>query len=189
MHKIFGCPIFFESLKGSPQNLRRCETNTIDRVVITLLSKTFLMPEHFWNTEGFAHYDFRRRETKKNQQNRDTLISKNFSIAERLRNTRVPLRNFSLIWDKKDWQNRDTPTTQKFLIPEHFWKTEGFTHDVFRRCEAKKFRRKNVKPPSISISFSILGIFWNTKGFLYEVFRYCETKGFRRKIVKLPYYA
>ena len=39
MHKNFGCRKLTNTLRGSPQNIRHCETKTIDRIVITLLSK------------------------------------------------------------------------------------------------------------------------------------------------------
>ena len=42
MHKMFGCPIFVESMEGSPQVFWHCETKTIDRIVIPLLSKKIL---------------------------------------------------------------------------------------------------------------------------------------------------
>ena len=64
MHKIFGCPKFFESLDGSPRIFWLRETKTIDRIVIPLLSKKKLIPEWIWNKEGFAHDVFRRFGTK-----------------------------------------------------------------------------------------------------------------------------
>ena len=47
--------------QGSPYDLSRyCETKKVDKIVIPLLSKKHLIPERFWNTEGFAHDVFRR---------------------------------------------------------------------------------------------------------------------------------
>ena len=73
------------------------------------------------------------------------------------------------MWDKKVRQNCDTPIIENLLIPEYFWKTEWFAHDVFRRFGTKRFRRKNVTPPSYPF-FSVLENFWNTKAFPTKFF-------------------
>ena len=85
------------------------------------------------------------------------------------------------MWDKKVRQNCDTPFIEKLLIPEYFWKTEWFAHDVFRRLGTKRFRRKNVTPPSYPYFFSVLENFWNTKAFPTKFFGTVRLKLFHGK--------
>ena len=86
IHKIFGRPNFCESLKGSPENFRHCETQTINRFVIPLLSKTFDTRTNLKH-RVFAHDAFQRCETKKNNKIVIPLLSKRFLIPERFWNT------------------------------------------------------------------------------------------------------
>ena len=138
MHNLFGCPKLFESMEGSPQVFWHCETKTIDRILIPLLSKKFWnknnseaqtgslamilddvrqknwqncdipiiynisIPEHFWNTEGFAHDVFRHFRTKNlRRQNVTTpFLSINFFRTRTfLKDKSVPPRSFSVLWD------------------------------------------------------------------------------------------
>ena len=102
---------------------------------------------------------------------------------------KVPLRIFSVLWDKRDRKNRDILLREKFLLPEPFCNTGGWAHDVFRQFVTKKLRRKNKTPPSYPLTISVLELFWKTKAFPREVFQYWENKRFPRKIEKLPDYA
>ena len=58
VHKIFGCPNFFESLEFSPQVFWHCETKTINRIVITLLSKTFWYQNNSETQNGLPTMSF-----------------------------------------------------------------------------------------------------------------------------------
>ena len=67
---------------------------------------------------------------------------------------RVHLQNFSALWDIKfSTENLDTPPSP--LLSIHFFatgnvlkhSTEGFTYKIFRHCETKNFRRKNLILP------------------------------------------
>ena len=60
-----------------------------------------------------------------------------------LKNSRIPLRNFSALWEIKFLtENRDIPPliSKFFSIPELFWKTEGFLYKDFR---FRPVRQKN----------------------------------------------
>ena len=99
------------------------------------------------------------------------LIIQKFFKTRTFPKHKVPLRIFSVLWDKKDRQNSDTLLRKNFLIPEPFWNTEGFAHVVFWRLGTKKLRQKNVRPPlSYPWTFSLLELFWKTKAFPHEDF-------------------
>ena len=148
VHSFFGCPNFFESLEGSPQNFRHCETKTIDRIVLPYYPKAFRYKK-ISETQRYPYEVFRYCETKRIDRIVKPLLSETFwyqNIPE-TQTGWVRLRLFLAMWDKKNRQSCDTPIIEKLLIPEYFWKTEGFAHDVFRRFGTKKFRRKNVTLP------------------------------------------
>ena len=64
----------------------RCETKELDKIVITLLSNKFLMPEHFWDTT-VPPPNFWYCETKKIDKIVLPLIHKKNSKPEQFRNT------------------------------------------------------------------------------------------------------
>ena len=118
------------------------------------------------STEGFLHEIFRYCETKKYSTEKKSsyppppppLSIKLFDPGNFLKHRRVPLRCFSVLWDKQfSTENRDTP-----CLPSP------------------------SPSPSYPYNFSITEIFWTTEAFPYEVFRYYETTNFRRKILILP---
>ena len=62
-------------------------------------------------------------------------IHKTFWNKNFLKNSRIPLRKFSAVWDIKiSTENRDMPPLihNFFSIPENFPKTEGFLYKAFR---------------------------------------------------------
>ena len=87
----------------------------------TLVSKKISIPEQFCNTEGFAHDDFRRFETKKINKIVTPYSPKLFDTRTFLRH-KGPLRNVSVLWDKKDQQNRDTAIVQNNFDSRTFLK-------------------------------------------------------------------
>ena len=97
-----------------------------------------LIPEYFWNTEGFAHDDFRYCETKKTTKSWYPYYPKNFDTRTFPKH-RGPLRNFSVLWDKKDRQNRDTPTTLKIFVTRNFLKHRRVRPRCFSVTWDKKF--------------------------------------------------
>ena len=112
------------------------------------------------STEGFPYEISRHCETKNFRRKiliLPLLIHKLFryrKISE-TQHRRVPLRNFSALWDKKiSTETFDTPPSLlsiNFFATGNFLKhiTKGFPYEIFRHCETKQFRRKNVNPPSL----------------------------------------
>ena len=109
---------------------------------------------------------------------------------------RVPLRNFSALWDKKfSTENLDTtplprPSYSNFFGTRNQCNSKGFPYGNFRHCETENFWRKLLilPPPLLSINFFATGNFLkhSAEGFNHEIFRHCETKNFRRKILIPP---
>ena len=97
-----------------------------------------------------------------------------------LKNSRIPLRKFSALWDiKVSTENRDKPSliNKFFSIPESFRKTEGFLYEAFRfGLVRQKNSTKPWCPPSYAWKFSTKDFLWNTKVFSNEIFRYSVTK-------------
>ena len=112
--RTFWCQNISES-PGSPnETLGYCETKKIDIIVIPLLSKKVRYQNNSETPKGSPTMicgDLRQKKTTKLWH----LILQNCSIPEHFWNTRVPLRNFLVLWDKKDWQNGVTPNTQKIF--------------------------------------------------------------------------
>ena len=62
----------------------------------------------------------------------------------------------SVLWDKrksmKSW--RPPPSfAWQFSIKEFFWNATVFSNEIFRNCQTKFFRRKNLKPPIMNKIF------------------------------------
>ena len=60
-------------------------------------------------------------------------------------------RNFSALWDKKIFDGKlwYPLLCIKFFDTPNFLKHWRDAHEIFRHCETKNFRRKNVIPPSM----------------------------------------
>ena len=106
-----------------------------------------------------------------------------------MKHERVPLPNFSALWDKKNStiENRDiTLWSIKYFDTRSSWNTKGFpSTEIFGTVRQKNFDGKSwYSPPLLSINFFTTGNFLkhSAEGFLYEIFRHCETKKFRQKI-------
>ena len=96
-----------------------------------------------------------------------------FETKNFLKNSRIPLRNFSVRQkiSTKPWCPPPS-YSWKFSTKKIFWNTKVLSNEIFWYCETKTFRRKIVIPPpllSIKI-FSLPEIFWNTEWFPDEVF-------------------
>ena len=83
------------------------------------------------------------------------LLSINFFDTRNfVKHRRVPLWNFSALWDKKfSTENLDTPSpllSKNFFATGHFLKhrSEGFLYEIFRHCETKNFWQRIVILPS-----------------------------------------
>ena len=104
-----------------------------------------------------------------------------FETKNFLRNSRIPLRKFSALWDiKLSTENRDKPPLihKFFSIPENFRKTEGFLYKAF--CFGPVRQKVSTKPwcpaPLLCMKIFDKRNFWNTKVFSNEIFWYSETK-------------
>ena len=90
---------------------------------------------------------------KKIQQNCDSLLFKNFSVPELFRNSGVPPRNFSVLWDKNDRQNRNTPTTQSIIDTRTFLKPWMVRSRCFAAIWDWTFPTERRETPFSSINF------------------------------------
>ena len=135
-----------------------------------LLSLTFFDTRNWWSTKGFPYEIFRHCETKKFR--RKNMIPpfssiKLFETRNFLKNSRIPLRNFSALWDIKiSTENRDMPPLiHKFIsIPKIVWKTEMFLYKAFCFGPVRqKISTKPWCPPSYAWKFSIPEFFRNTE--------------------------
>ena len=150
----------------------------------TKMSKIFECPKLFESLNGSPQKigTVRQRSSTKSWY----ILSKDFSIPEHFWNTRVLLRNFSVLWDKKDQQNRDTTIIQKNSKPEYFWNTDGFAHENFCRCETKKFDK--IVTPLLSKNFWYQNISETQKGSPTVFFGDLVQKKLLRKKVTPPSY-
>ena len=188
IHKVFRRPNCYESLKGSPQNFRHSETQTINRFVIPLLSKKFDTRTNLKHTSVRPRC-FSAMWDKKDNKIVIAHYPKNYRYRK-ISGTQGSPYEISRYCETKKIDEIVIPLlSKKFLIPERFWNTEGFAHNVFPRFGTNNFRRKNVTPPFLSIYFFHTRKFLNHKSVPHKFFRYCETKNLRRKIVKLPHLA
>ena len=126
----------FLNYKGPPTKfVWYCETKTINKIVIPVLSQKILKPEFFWNTGGFAHDDFWRCETKKRTKLWYPFYLKTFDTRTFLKHRGVHPRCFSAIWDQKtSTEKRDTP-----FLSKNLFRTRNFLKD------------KNVPPRCFSV--------------------------------------
>ena len=110
-----------------------------------------------------------------------SFIHKLFRYPKLMKHQRIPLRKFSALWDKKiSAENPDTPpppllSINTFTNGNILKRSTGLLYDMFRYCETKQLRLKNVnQPPLLSLTFFDTRIWWNSKGFPYEIFRHWD---------------
>ena len=86
-----------------------------------------------------------------------------FFIPEIFWNTTIPLRIFSVLWDKEvSRENRDIPfLSTNFFDKKNFWKMEGSAYEIFWYCK-KINSRQHCDTPSHAIFFNP-EFFWNTR--------------------------
>ena len=180
---------FFSALWGKKLPTEKGDTPSLIR--------NFSIIEIFWNLEGFPYELFRYCETKKIRWKfvlpPPPLLSRIvFHTRNFLKHRRVPVRSFSVLWDKKfsvkplcsPDQLCSPSYAWKFPIPELFWNTKGFPYEFFRHCETKNFQRKVMISLSYAKNFSIPEIFWNTEVFSNEFFWYWDKKFWTKSCIK-----
>ena len=118
MHKVYGCPNSSKSLKSFQQKFRLCETKTIKRIMIPLLSKKFRY-QKISETQGSPYEISRYCETKKIDKIVIPLLSKHFFDSRTfLKHRRVRPWCFVVIWDKQfPTEKRDTPLLTHIFFP------------------------------------------------------------------------
>ena len=114
------------------------------------------------------------------RQIRDTPSYAIFIDPEIFWNKRVPLRLFSVLWDKKiSKESRDIPFLSiKFFDKRMFLKKGGFPHEIFWYCDKFNFRQ-NRDTPSYAIFQS--RTFLKEKGPPRNFFGTVRQKCFERK--------
>ena len=159
----------FSETQGSPYDFfRYCETKVLrESRHIPLLSIKFSDRRNFLKNEGFPYEIFRYCEKINFRQNRDTPSYAIFFNPEIFWNTRVPLRIFSVLWDKNiSRENRDIPFLSIHLFDKkNFWKMKGsptkffgtvrksifdkiVIHHLMQFFESRNFLKRKV-PPTI----------------------------------------
>ena len=148
MHKVFGWPSFYESLKDPPQKIRHRETKEFKKVVIVCYPK-FFRYQKISELQGPPKKFFGAVRQKRSTKSWYPYYPKNFETRINLKQTRVAHDVFRQFGTKKlRRKNVTTPSfTKTFSELKLFWKLKTFPHDVFRNCETKNSQRKIVKLP------------------------------------------
>ena len=182
--KFFGTPNFLKHWRDAHEIFRHCETKNFRRKIVIppIMHKIFRYPKFSEALKGCPRNFSALWDQNFLTEKGDTPFSfiKYFEAINFLKNSRIPLRKFSSLWDIKiSTENRDMlPLMHNFFsIPENFRKRERVPLQsfLFRSCETKS-SDKTVMPPSYAWKFSTKEFFWNTKVFSNETFRYSETK-------------
>ena len=151
----------------------------------------FSIKEFFWNTKVFSNEIFWYSEKNFDGKSGYPPSYPNSFDTRNYCNRKV--RKISALWDENfSTENLETPPPPllsiNFFATGNFLKhsTEGFSYQIFRQCETKKFSTENCdtsSPLFDAQNFSLPEFFWCTEVFPNEIFRYCETKKFERKVV------
>ena len=120
--KFFDTPNFLKHWRDDHDIFRHCETKNFRRknVIPPSMHKIFRYPKLSETLKGCP---------------RNFSSIKLFETKNFLKNSRIPSRKFSALWDIKiSIENRDMPPLihKFFSIPENFRKTEGFLYKAFR---------------------------------------------------------
>ena len=151
----FSIPQTFWKIEGMPMNFFGTVRQKIfdKELWYPLLCIDFSNTPIFLKHWGDAHEIFRPCETKIFRSKNVIRAFSSIKLCETrnfLKKSKIPLRNFSALWDKI--------FRRKIVIPHNcitisdtptFLKNGRDSHDFFRHCETKNFRRGNVIPPSM----------------------------------------
>ena len=189
----FSIPQIFSKFEGMPTKFfGTVRPRSFDgKTWYTLVCIEFFSIPVFLKHWGDAHENFWHCETENfRSKNVIRAISsiKLFETRNFLKNCKIPLRNFSALWDKNfPTENCDIPYyAKKFSIPQIFWNIEGMPAKVFDTVREKFFQR-NIVIPQKCIKFSETLNYLKDCRDVHEIFRHCETKNFRGKNVITPF--
>ena len=144
IHKNFRWNNFSENWRNPPRifSVLWDKKVSIESRDIPFLSIKIFDKRTFLRNEGFPNENFRYCEKIIIRLNCETPSYAIFFNPELFWNTRVPLRRFSVLWDKKvSKENRDIPLLAIQIFDKRtFLKTEGIPYEVFRYCEKIIFR-------------------------------------------------
>ena len=151
----FSIPQIFWKIEGMPMKFFGTVRQKISdkKLWYPLLCIIFFNTSKFPKHWGDAHEFFRQCEIKifrsKNVIRAFSSI-KLFETRSFIKNSKIPLRNFSALWDKIfSTEKSDTPFYAKsFSIPQIFWNIEGMPTKVFGTVRQKIFGGKLWYPIS-----------------------------------------
>ena len=161
MHENFRWKNFSEAPKCSPMKyfntVRQKPTENRDSPPPY---PNFFDTRNYCNSKGFLYKNFRHWDKKFSTENLDTPPPPSFiqifsgpEVSETLKDS--PTKFFGTVrqknFDRKSWKSPPPLLSINFFATGRFLKhsTEGFTYQIYRHCETKNFRRKNVIPPSM----------------------------------------
>ena len=146
---------------------------------IPFLSKKLLDKRFFLKSEGVPYEIVRYCEKINFRQNRDT-PSYAISYSRKFLNKRVPLGNFSVLWDKKaSRESRDIPLLAiKSSDQRKVLKNEGFPYKILRYCEKINFAQNRDTP---SYAIFLIQKYSEKKGPTRKFFGTVRQKSFERK--------
>ena len=160
------------------------------------LIQTFSIPEIIATVKDSPTKIFGTETKNFSTENLDTppplLLSKFFRDQKLVKHWKIPLRNFSALWDKKiSIENLESPPPPSypstFSLPEDFWNTaqKGSPTKFIGTVRQKTFDGKTWYP-LVCIKFFDTPNFLKLWRYAHEIFQHCETKNFRRKNVIPP---
>ena len=181
MHKIFGCPKLFQIIGGFSTNFSALWDESNQQKKETTIIRKILKPEYFWNTDRFAHDDFRRRETKKSIKMVIACYPKFFRYQNLSEKQEPPTKIFDIVRQKQSTEEGHYyyPKNYETII---FLKHRRVRPRWFSATWDKKFQRNGDS--LLSKNFSIPELFRKT-GFLLRNFSALRDKTIDRIVVPL----
>ena len=113
---------------------------------------------------------------------------KRFETRLSLKNSRIPVKNYSALWDREFLTEKRYTLyfAYKISITPNFMKPLRDAHDFFRHCHTWNFRQKTWYP-LFCINFSDTAFFLKYCRDADEIFRLCEANVSRRKNI-IPHF-
>ena len=195
--KVFNTPNFLKFWREAHKNFQHCEAQNFRRknIIPPVMQKIFrhpnlLKPSRDAN-ENFRHCEtwrFRRKNVIPPFSSKKLFETWNF-----LKNSGIPSRNFSALWDIKiSTGNRDMspPIHNFFAIPEISWKTESFLYKEFRFSPVRQKKIDEIVAPSPLLCMTIFHkrVFLKHHSVLQWNILKLSDKNFSTEKPETPYY-